>query len=775
MQPRSDADAMKRARIALGVALASLAVATTYWLVRDAPRDEARKAGRRGSTDAQYVGSERCESCHEAQARAWHGSQHQRAMQVASDETVLGDFGERSFTYGGVTSRFFRRDGKYYVHTDGPDGTLADFEVRYTFGVYPLQQYLLELPGGRLQALSVAWDARPADAGGQRWFHLYPDEKIDHRDELHWTRRQQNWNFMCADCHSTNVEKRYDATTDAYATTWSEISVGCEACHGPGSAHLAWTERRGDDPARGLTVRLDERNGVAWTLDPETAQPRRSVARTSQREIDVCARCHARRSHVAEGYRAGAPFTDHYLPLLVEPSLYHADGQQRDEVFVWGSWLQSRMHLAGVTCSDCHDPHTQQLRAPGNAVCTQCHVPAKYDARSHHHHPERSLGAQCVECHMPRATYMVIDPRRDHSMRVPRPDQSVALGVPNACSQCHRESDAAWAAAQVRSWLGRDARGVETFATAFDAAEQSAPGAAADLARIASDIAQPAIVRASALRRLGGLGAYDAATVQRAVADADALVRLAAAGVGAGVPPGGRDALVPLLDDPRRAVRVEAARVLAETRDALPPEALAAWQRAADEYVATLHYNADRPESNVALGGFHAVLGQAAQAEAAFAAALRLDPGFEPAYVNAADVLRAQGRDAEAVALLERGLQHAPQGASIHHALGLAQVRLQQTASALGSLRRARDLAPDVPRYTYVYAVALHSTGRPGAAIELLEQAVRRWPTDRAIGLALASYQAGAGRREAARRTASTLLERFPDDPEVEALAAQLR
>jgi tetratricopeptide (TPR) repeat protein len=757
---------------ALALAAAGLVFGLYWWQVRD---HDSRVTKTEEAASATFVGSQRCAGCHVAEAEAWRSSQHRRAIQVASDETVLGDFGDRSFTYAGVTSHFFRRDGRFFVRTDGPGGTLADFEVRYTFGVYPLQQYLVEGSRGHLQAVSIAWDARPAAEGGQRWFHLYPDETIDHRDELHWTRRQQNWNFMCADCHSTHVEKRYDAANDAYATAWSEISVGCEACHGPGSAHLAWAGRKEGDPTRGLTVQLDERRGVAWTRHADSGRPQRTRPSTSQREIDVCAPCHARRSQLADGYRAGAPFADHYLPALLEAQLYHPDGQQRDEVFVWGSWLQSRMHQAGVTCSDCHDPHTQRLRAPRNGVCAQCHDPATYDARSHHRHPAGSTGAQCVECHMPRTNYMVIDGRRDHSMRVPRPDQSVALGVPNACNRCHREQDADWAAAKVRSWLGRDARGFEAFATAFHAAERGAPDAARRLAEVATDAAQPAIVRASALRRLGTMGAYDAVAVQRAVADTDVLVRLAAAGVGSIVPPESRGALVSLLDDPNRAVRVEAARVLAEARVSLPAEAQAAWQRAAAEYVATLRFNADRPESNVALGGFHAVLGQTEQAEAAFAAALRIDPAFEPAYVNAADVLRAQGREAEAVAMLERGLQQAPGGASLHHALGLARVRMRQAEAALQSLRRATELAPDVPRYAYVHAVALHSTGRPTAAIALLEQAFQRWPGDRDIGLALASYQAGAGHLEAARRTVTMLRERFPSDADVESLADQLR
>src|SRR5262249_30593476 len=154
---------------------------------------------------ATFVGSNTCASCHPGEAELWRSSQHELAMQHATDASVLGDFSDASFDYYHVRSRFFRKDGKFFVETDGPDGKLATFEVKYTFGVNPLQQYLIEFPDGRLQALSIAWDTRPKEQGGQRWFHLYPNEEIKHDDVLHWTKLNQNWNFMCAECHSTGV------------------------------------------------------------------------------------------------------------------------------------------------------------------------------------------------------------------------------------------------------------------------------------------------------------------------------------------------------------------------------------------------------------------------------------------------------------------------------------------------------------------------------------------------------------------------------------------
>ncbi|MDH5176897.1 MAG: multiheme c-type cytochrome [Gammaproteobacteria bacterium] len=758
-------------------ALAAFVIAGAAWFALQ-PREASRPAATH-TADAPagealaYAGSAACAQCHAAESEAWRKSQHAVAMQHATAATVLGDFNDASYAFQGVTTTFSQRDGKWFVRTDGPDGKLTDFEVKYTFGVAPLQQYLVELPGGRLQALAVTWDTRPREQGGQRWFRQYPNEDIDHADELHWTRRAQNWNYMCADCHSTQVRKGYDATSDSFNTTFAEISVGCEACHGPGAAHVRWASSKERGEYVGLTVRFDERKGVTWPRDA-AGKPVRSTQRATEREIEVCAQCHARRAQIAEGYVPGRPFMDHYLPSLLTPTLYHADGQQQDEVFIWGSWLQSRMHAAGVTCSDCHDPHTQKLRAPGNAVCAQCHEPAKYDVAAHHHHQAETAGAQCANCHMPQNTYMVIDPRRDHSMRVPRPDESVQLGVPNACNSCHTDRDARWAAKAVRGWLGRDAAGYQTFAAAFHDAEAGQPAALQRLGAIAADTAQPPIVRASALARLAGSGHFTRDFAQSTAQDPSPLVRLATVQLADVMPPEIRpDVVGPLLNDPTRAVRIEAARSLAGAHSRLPQELLPRWQQAAQEYVATLEYTADRPESRVALGGFKAALGEPDAAQRLFAEAIRMDPEFVPAYVNAADLLRTQGRDTEAAELLQQGLQRVPMSATLHHALGLARVRLQQPALALGSLKRAVELDPGTPRYTYVYAVALHSGGAVHEAIGRLQEALRRWPYDRDLLMALTSFQLESGRRQDAQATARKLVAAYPEDPQVAVLAAQ--
>jgi predicted CXXCH cytochrome family protein len=660
-------------------------------------------------------------ACHADQAGQWRTSQHRDAMADAVAGKVLGNFDGPTFTYAGTTSTFFKRDGRFFVRTDGRDGRLAEFQIKYTFGVYPLQQYLVEFPDGRIQALSIAWDSRPKQNGGQRWFHLYPAERVTHDDELHWTRPAQNWNVMCADCHSTGVRKNYDAGADRFATSWTDINVSCEACHGPGSRHLGWAQTKGSADAddRGLTAVLDERRGATWTVNAGTGNALRSRPRTTDREIDVCAQCHSRRGQIAEGYQAGAPLLDHYFPALLTSPLYYADGQQQGEVYNWGSFLESRMYAKGVTCSDCHEPHTAKLRLEGNALCLSCHLASKYDTSEHHHHSPTSAGAACVSCHMPASTYMVVDPRRDHSLRVPRPDISVRLGTPNACSGCHANRDARWAAARVESWFGHDPTGFQRFAPAFASTHAETRDRQAELRAVADDATQPAIARAAALAQMDASShpaAFD--TLARALRDANGLVRFGALQSLRSAPLTLRPQLAgPSLSDPLRAVRVEAVSVLAP----IPAEQLSAdtrvvFERVAGEYVDVQRYNADRAEGRVNLGTFYGSRGDAPGGEQELRAAIRLDPSFIPAYVNLADLYRVIGRDADGERTLRNGLAAAPASGALHYALGLALVRLKRTDEAIPQFKRATTLEPENARFAYTYRVAVESAGKTAAS-----------------------------------------------------------
>jgi tetratricopeptide (TPR) repeat protein len=739
--------------LALGVAF----VALVFWFThRTAPAEVRQASATRAPEAAHYVGSGACASCHSDEVAAWRTSQHHDAMAEATEEKVLGNFNAAKFAYAGTTSTFFKRDGRLVVRTDGPDGKLADFDVKYTFGVYPLQQYLIDFPDGRLQALSIAWDARPKHEGGQRWFHLYPTERIRHDDELHWTRPAQNWNFMCADCHSTGVQKNYDAASNQFKTSWSEVNVSCEACHGPGSRHLDWAKkayvasgfsRTSTEDDKGLTVSLNERRDITWTVDVKTGNAARSRPRTTEREIEVCAQCHSRRGQIAEGYEAGKPLLDHYRPALLDEPLYYADGQQRGEVYNWGSFLQSKMHAKGVTCSDCHEPHTGKLRAAGNALCSTCHLATKYDATQHTHHTAAGAGASCVACHMPAATYMVVDPRHDHSLRVPRPDQSATLGTPNACNGCHARQDARWATTHVKTWYGHDPQGYQRFAAAFSAARTGATDAQSQLRAIATDSTEPEIARATAAAQIDvSANPTLLETIARCLRDSNGLIRLAGLQALAHAPPATRGPLAaPLLSDPLKAARIEAVSVLESVPpDQLTPERRAAFDRAAGEYVEVQRYNADRAEARVNLGTFYGSRGDGSKGEEELKAAIQLDRFFIPAYVNLADLYRAFGRDPDGERILRQGLALAPQNAALHYALGLALVRMKQNDAALGELQRANALEPDNTRFAYTYGVALHSAGKPDAAKATLAKALARHPDDATVRAALASFTKNA-------------------------------
>jgi Flp pilus assembly protein TadD len=698
------------------------------------------------------------------------------AMAEPSPGTVRGQFDRRRFTHGALTSTFTRRGDTYVVRTDGPDGRLADFDVAYTFGWEPLQQYLVRLPGGRLQALSLAWDTRPAAEGGQRWFDLNAGASVHPGDALHWSGVFQNWNLMCADCHSTNVRKGYDQSTHSFTTTWSEISVGCEACHGPGSRHVEEARRTGRPGAGAMSVTLDERKSVTWTYDTARRVPVRSAARSSDKEIETCARCHSRREQLTDAWTPGEPFENGFRPSFLEPPLYHVDGQQRDEVYTYGSFLQSRMYAAGVTCSDCHNAHTGALRRPGNATCTSCHQDPYYERTDHHLHRPGSAAAQCVTCHMPAATYMTVDPRHDHGFRVPRPDRSVTLGVPDVCTgACHRDHDASWAARQIAQRRQHPATGFQTFAESFAALDASGAGASAGVVDVASDASRPAVVRATALARLAHAGQW-ASSLAPLIDEPSPMIRRALLGALAGADETTRTRLaLRALSDPIRTVRIEAARALMNVADrSLHGPELSLFETAFGELVAEAQFNGDRPEGQSALGAAWMARGRLDLAVRAFDEAIRLDASFSPAYVNLSEVHRLNGSEQQAERVLRDGLEEAPADAALHHALGLSLVRQRRGADARAELREAVRLSPSTPRYRYVLAVALHDAGNTAEALRVLAGGGAADRADPDTLLAIALYSEEAGDLGQARVYAERLRQVRPDDSAVRRLVERL-
>ena len=740
---------------------------------------------------AHYVGRAACAKCHAKQTALWTGSDHDLAMDPATPKTVLGDFNGRHFTHGGITSTMACRDGRYSVTTDGPTGKLETFAVKYVLGVWPLQQYLVEFPDGRIQCLPIAWDGPR-----KQWFHLYPNEAIPHDDPLHWTRSLQNWNYMCAECHTTNLKKNYDAKTNRYHTQWSEIDVSCETCHGPGSLHVQlatshhpfWDRRYG----RGL-----------FRLKGPDSRP----------EIETCAPCHSRRRIVYPDDRDGQPvtdwpkFLDHYVPELLDGELYHADGQILDEDYEYGSFLQAKMYAKGVRCSDCHDPHSLRVKyaetpiadvppvanragenpaaaarslrrgITDNRLCSQCHVPTQYDTAAHHHHPDDSKpGTLCVECHMPVTKYMVVDPRRDHSLRVPRPDLTVALGIPNACNGCHHDKAKGqtpqWAAEQVQRWYGKHP-GPPHFAHAIAAGRQGKPEGQRMLEALTRRKDLSPMVRASAAALLGR---YDNPDAQAAAAamldDPEPLVRVAAIRGLEGLP---ADGLVyhlpPLLDDPLRAVRTGAARLLSRVpRDRLSSERARQFDRALAEYLAGQQSLDDQPAAHLNLAVVRTNLGQPAEAEAEYLAALRIDPRFVPARINLAMLFDQLGKKDEAVRQFRQVIDLEPKMAEAHYSLGLLlaedERRLPEAAERLAAAAR---LAPENARIHYNYGLALQKLGRAADAEQELTAACKLARSPDHLH-ALAVFYIQQKRWPEARKCAEELIQTSPNNAEFRSL-----
>ncbi|RDE24396.1 hypothetical protein DV711_02065 [Motiliproteus coralliicola] len=705
---------------------------------------------------AEYVGDQACSSCHPQQLERWRNSHHAQAMALPTPETVLGDFENAEFDYFGQISRFFRDGDRYLVETDGADGQRQRFEVAYTFGVYPLQQYLLALPNGRYQAFSIAWDSRTLEEGGQRWYHLNPDEPVRAGDPLHWTGPYLNWNSRCAHCHSTAVEKGYDPEHDRYDTRWALINVSCESCHGPASTHLQWAQQP-------VAERGADSGLLPWPSQTGT-------------ELAPCAGCHSRRGLLAEDQAAGRDFYDHYQLRLPKAPLYHPDGQIRDEVFVYGSFLQSELHRRGVRCADCHDPHSLQLRDEGNRLCSRCHDAGHFDSSRHHHHQD-GPGAQCVDCHMPATTYMGVDARRDHSFRVPRPTKADSSRVPDLCQDCHADRPAGWSNKILTGWQQGTA---EASRSAPHYGEILSDGDPVELQQLAVDPDQAAIVRATAFSlQADDLDAVGLTLASEALDDSEPLVRQGAVQVLSGIPlPQRVRLLLPLLDDPLRSIRLLVFEALLELpENGLPPALRSRLQRVEQEYVDSLWLNADTPEGRLKLGGYYRSRGDGAQAETHYRKALEMNSQLLTGLINLADLYRQQDRDEDAQLLLKQAIALAPQEAGPHYALGLLRVRQKAYLEAAGHLQRAAQLEPQHWRYGYTQALALDAGGRTADAEARLEQLWARFPQALPILEALLEFARRQGHRQRTLEYAEQLLQRQPDNQAlrrwVESLRAQ--
>ena len=736
-----------------------IAVALWFFVVHRRTLDDVQSVLDAPKINATYVETRTCAECHQKEFQEWTGSDHQMAMALPGDQTVRGDFNNSQFSNYGVTSRFFKKDDKFFVNTEKSDGGLADFEIKYTFGIRPLQQYLVEFPGGRLQTLGTAWDTNK-----RNWFHIYANERIKPDDPLHWTRLYQNWNLMCADCHSTNLKKNYDPQTETYKTTWDVINVSCQSCHGPGSAHVEWARRH--EPR---TSNKSEAIGLVVNL--KSGKP--------QDQVTACLPCHSRRTRLTADDWAGRPFLDTFLPALLDPALYHADGQILEEDYEYGSFLQTKMYNDGVRCVDCHNPHTLKLKAEGNALCVQCHseradrrfpklVPKVYDTPAHHFHKENSPGALCVNCHMPSKNYMVVDPRRDHSFRIPRPDLSVKIGTPNACNSCHKEKTPQWAADAVAKWYGPNRRQESHYGEVIAAARAGKPEAASQLIALARDANMPAIVRATALKLLRSYGPEADQPLIDATKDTDPLVRVTAVdGLDRLTPDQKLAVVTPLVRDPIRAVRIQAARVLAGGPiERLEPARRKEFESALAEYKQAQIYNADMPSGNLNLALVETSLKEFDSAVEHYKTAIRLDPEFLPARVNLGNLYNQLGRNADAERVFREAVERAPDNGDLHYSLGLLLAEEQRLNESAEELGKAATLMPDRPRVQYNYALALQQSGKMKEAEAVLLKAYQLNSQDPDVVNALVLFYGKQEKWDQALPYAQALVRLTPGAPE---------
>lgn len=646
-------------------------------------------------SDQAFVGGQVCQECHQEAYQDWKGSHHDQAMKIASDSTIEGDFNNTRFSIKGVKYKFFKKDGQFMVNTQSGDGSYQDFKIAYTFGVYPLQQYLAEFPNGKYQTLQAAWDSKD-----NKWMDVQPRFDIVHDEWLHWTRGAMNWNSMCADCHSTNLHKNYDLNTDSYHTTFSEINVSCESCHGPGEEHVKFYSggyNKNDTPPQ-----LYMTNNMKST-----------------ELVDKCARCHSRRGQTSEYFNYEGHFFDHYDPELISDGNYFPDGQILDEDYVWASFRQSKMFHNGVSCKDCHNVHSLELKSTTNQLCLQCHNQS-YDNEAHHFHPVDSESGKCINCHMTGRTYMGNDFRRDHSFRVPRPDQSVVYGTPNACTSCHEGKSDEWAAKAVKDFYG-DKRPPHF-------SDLLLPGQRGDkskLYQLLDSAGAPEIARATAIRYLGGMmDAQDIDRIKKYFRDSSALVR-AHTLRHFHMPDDQwyKNELNTLLKDPVRLVRTSAAK----NKLSLDPNAEASGMLAFKENLETLNLQADFASGRHALAAYYESKRDLTSAKASYEKALEIDNLYNQARMNLAMIYYQEKNYDEAQKMYEKVISLEPDFAYTYYMLGLLLSETGKTAEAIKSMGLAYQKETQNYRIGYNYALMLHQDKQYPKAIKVVDEATAKF------------------------------------------------
>lgn len=569
----------------------------------------------------EYVGAARCGVCHSDVHATWTAGRHSKMIQTASPATVVGDFSRGALTLKSRPYRVDARDGAFYITESELEGKSREHRVLFTLGSRRIQHYLTRLENGEIVVLPPTWDVER-----KQWFHNA--EIVQPADDQKAI--VQQWNRKCVGCHVSGQQNHYDPHTNAYRTEWTDFGTSCERCHGPGARHAAgnWTDAQS---ARATIIRPTR-------LDPKTGSM-------------VCAQCHSARTAIDGPYKPGADYFDFFIPALEyaqeqrpnasRDPVYWADGRPRrfsNDAF--GLWQSACFLRGGATCTTCHtDPHLPNVdRNPqlageaSNALCTSCHQDIAARRAEHTRHLPTSRGSQCIECHMPKTVVSIKASMRDHTISVPAPENTVKFDIPNACTECHRDKPASWAAAVMKSWWpeGRRQRLI-TQAEVFTNARAGRATAVDELIAIADDPSYPPLVRANAVGYLGRFEQPAASSaVMRAARSDEPVIRLAAIAALRG--PAGADAntratILSGLSDPRRAVRVAAALTVAERngRD-LDVAHFARFRTAAQEVVSWTQQHKDEPDLQRVQGVVQLLAGEINAAAEALAMSLSHDP-----------------------------------------------------------------------------------------------------------------------------------------------------
>ncbi|WP_111979964.1 multiheme c-type cytochrome [Algibacillus agarilyticus] len=670
------------------------------------------------------ISNQTCINCHQSEHKKWSLSDHAKAMDLANEQTVLGDFNNKSLMHFGHEGRFYRQDNKFFMSLIQA-GKQTKYEISYVFGHAPLQQYLTKLPDGKMHVLPFVWDSRDKSEGGQRWYNLY-DETILPTDRLHWLQPLQNWNGMCADCHSDGLVRNYDAELNKFDSQWDNINVGCLSCHGDMTLHAEENEKTKKASHRNnITPELKQAAGMWLRQSGEKIAQWQGEPRDNQ-FMDTCFACHSLRSPLVDGLKAGSHFLDLFTPQLIQPPLYHADGQIKEEVYVYGSFLQSKMHAAGVNCLDCHDKHTMKVKSQDNGLCLQCHSPEEYNAKSHHQHEIDSSGAQCVNCHMPENRYMGVDDRRDHSFKIPRPDLATEFDTPNACTQCHTEKNAVWASKNLEKWHGKPTA-VNPNKLNFMRLMQGQSISLGEHIKIVDDEKLDEITRASALAMLSyHQNALQASMLVPYVKAKDDLLRLAVSQAATVINVKARTALLkPLLSDKRRAIRTGAAYALADAQLYIADSDL--FKRVFDELSTAQAVNSWRGEGRLNQGNIALQQGNVASAIETYLQAIKIDPYFDVSYINLADLYRGQNKVKAVADILTLGIKNNPLSAILNYSYGLHLIRQKQVHKSINLFKKAFELDSSNAQYLYTFTLALDNIGQTNKALQILLTHVERF------------------------------------------------